>query len=586
MKINSLFAGTLCAAALGWASICSVQAKSTQAIGTEQGSGIGIWVSSDFDNPPYSGAVPLHLTIQNNSGSTGTWVFRVNSKGDFWSGLNSSVSVMVEAGKSRTATMVAPLFKGGQNTYMMLTVAVSGPGVVKERAFFPEINSRNGTPTEFLAMSQEVGARSFDPLKTQIESAKRDFAATRFDPADLAADWRGYAGIDWMVMSEPEWGKLAEEVRAGIRQWVGQGGHLVICHLEGSSFRISSGAVPARYGLGELRDLVWDGKELNPDLLRPLITGVGSPTSKRPILNSVTAESRHWSMLDAMGKIEPNQPLIIGFVIVFAVLIGPVNLFYFASSARRHRLFLTTPLLSLGGAFLLMAVIYMQEGTGGKGRRIALLQLLPDSHEAVVIQDQVTRTSLLLGSSFHLNEDALALPLRLDGARDRSAEWEVKGRAYSGNWFTSRTIQGHRIAAVRPTRASISKIGADASGAPIVISSIESPLETLFVTDSSLNAWRADNVRTGEKVTLKPVPYTTYIDWWHQVAATSMGDGMKSLVGPAKSTEQYQGSPLCFMAKVTQPKGELFQTLPSIRWKDDCAVYLGPVITSDSKGAQ
>jgi hypothetical protein len=228
-----------------------------------------------------------------------------------------------------------------------------------------------------------------------------------------------------------------------------------------------------------------------------------------------------------------------------------------------------------------MGVIILAEGTGGTGCRFTLIRLLPADHEAVVVQDQVSRTGLLFGSAFSFNEDALAMPVRVnegeEGVLRRNEALAVEGRAYSGDWFKSRSIQAQRFATVRSTRAALTVAGLDASGAPVVVSSIESPLETVVVTDENGKSWRGDNVRTGEKVTLRAVDQKVCNNWWRGATEPARSSMQNLLKAATWSSDRNVGIPGIFLATGAQPKGEPFATLPSIRWKEDRVVYLGPV---------
>jgi hypothetical protein len=559
-----------CFALLGLLSLSQTSAKETRKLRTEDGSGVEIEVSSDFDNGLPSGAEPLHITVHNNTGRPGTWLFEANSN-PFGEGMRSTLPISLGPGQSRTVPFAAPLLP---QRYHNLTVRASGPGTTQDIEQFPHHGNGNGSSGEsqFLAMSRELSSRSWEPLKKEVEQGKKNFSAAQFDPADLAPDWRGLSGVEWLAMTRDEWDNLDSAVHTAIRQWVGQGGHLAMVVREGANFPWNEFHLPSggsRYGFGDIRAIPWDGKELSATVLAPLITK-NPPLFERQ--NNI--EGKNWPMRAALGDLKPNVPLIVSFVIGFGVLVGPVNLFIFAPAVRRHRMFWTTPLISLGGGLALMGVILLQEGTGGTGRRYTLINLLPETHEAVVWQDQVARTGLLLGSGFQLREEALVHPISLDGNSGRSGRLTVEGMGYSGDWFRSRSIQGQHLATVRPTRAAITVTGTGASGAPIVVSSIGSPLKALFLTDENGKSWGAKIVRTGEKTVLQPsigkdlgLPLDN---------ASPARSGVSEIV----KDRVVHPLPGTFVAAAADPMMEPMATLHSIRWKDDCVVYLGPVINA------
>ena len=100
-------------------------------------------------------------------------------------------------------------------------------------------------------------------------------------------------------------------------------------------------------------------------------------------IDDSASERRHGLGDDARRwvTISLNAPLLIGFILVFAVLVGPVNLFWLADASRRHRLFWSTPLISVAASLLLVGVIALQDGFGGSGERVMATLLVPDEQE-------------------------------------------------------------------------------------------------------------------------------------------------------------------------------------------------------------
>ena len=77
--------------------------------------------------------------------------------------------------------------------------------------------------------------------------------------------------------------------------------------------------------------------------------------------------------------------LIILILIIFSIIVGPVNLFVFAKSGRRHRLFFTTPLISLIAALLVLTFILFEDGVGGQGRRMLVMDLESAANDALLV---------------------------------------------------------------------------------------------------------------------------------------------------------------------------------------------------------
>src|SRR5690606_21574539 len=85
--------------------------------------------------------------------------------------------------------------------------------------------------------------------------------------------------------------------------------------------------------------------------------------------------STSWPLQQSYGSQEFRYGLFIGVLVLFAIIVGPVNLFVFAKVGKRHRLFITTPIISLATSLLLVGLIILQDGFGGSGFRRVLMEV-------------------------------------------------------------------------------------------------------------------------------------------------------------------------------------------------------------------
>ena len=111
-----------------------------------------------------------------------------------------------------------------------------------------------------------------------------------------------------------------------------------------------------------------------------------------------------WKLRDAVAAPSLRALLVFGFIVAFGILVGPVNLYWLAGPKRRQRLFWTTPLISLAGSALLVALMILQDGVGGSGTRRVLAVMLPEQNKLALVQEQISRTGVLLGRSFAIGE--------------------------------------------------------------------------------------------------------------------------------------------------------------------------------------
>jgi hypothetical protein len=310
-------------------------------------------------------------------------------------------------------------------------------------------------------------------------------------------------------MVETEYTGLEPAMREALRDWCRLGGEL---HLYGP---VEAVKADEPIGLGLIKHPLWVDNKLETAATCDLIEKVP------PLANAYKNDFNKATTWPLLHNLEEKNYLgwfPIVFLILFGLIVGPFNLFFLARSGKRHRLFLTTTVISLAACLLLLAMIFIQDGTGGKGHRMTLAHLPSGEAKAAVWQEQVARSGLLLGSDFTLAEPSTIEPVILHETR-----WtKVKASAnayepsmsdfntsfeageFSGDWFQSRTEQGHSLRSIIPTRMRIDIIAGADQAAPRAVSSVDVPLTSFFYRDVNGQIWEASTpLLTGQEVVLK-----------------------------------------------------------------------------------
>ena len=309
-----------------------------------------------------------------------------------------------------------------------------------------------------------------------------------------------------------------------------------------------------------------------------------------PLASSLRTDTPgKWPLQDAFGSRDFNYLLFILVLVAFAIVVGPVNLFVFAKSGRRHRLFLTTPLISLGASALLVALILLQDGIGGRGTRVVLMEVRPDQNEntAYLWQEQFCRTGVLLGASFRLSEPAMLSPLpisasrwaRVTDANDGGScryTLEPAGNALraAGDWFQSRSEHGHALAAMIPTRGRIEL--AKAASPPAILSSFEFPLDRVVFADAAGKAWNAENVQPGQTTVCTPLSEADHAAFLRDQEALFAARNERNLDRVANRRDHFVA---------VSSRGPAVETFHSIRWKSTTTVVTGPLLHPLAEGS-
>lgn len=339
-------------------------------------------------------------------------------------------------------------------------------------------------------------------LQTQIPEVQ-NLCLMEFAPRDNPPDVRFYASMDVFLLTQEEWDMLDASHKGAILDWVNSGGLLMVNNLDKTK------NLSGPYGLGEIRACSVDpskGKAMATFLKNYLLS---DEKSEKPPEMRLDAAARAFSFDDMRDAIDlPTGTTM--FLLIFVILVGPVNLWVFAPKNRRQKLFVTVPLISLGGSLFLGCYILCIDGIGGKGDREVLVVLSPDSPSAFVSQSQISRSGILTSSDFPMDEYTL-MTVHQKTDRDRyssSKGWGKKGEAFRANgmakgFFASRSVLKHNLARYVPTRAKVSLVSKPGE-TPVIQTTLSSPLNDFVYKDASGSLWEAGKVQPGTKVTLSP----------------------------------------------------------------------------------
>jgi hypothetical protein len=548
-------------------------------------SNVDIRVESWLEARPHAGFVPVRLRIRNGDTEPHTWTFQSdNGQG---SGVTLSASLTVEPGRTGEREVYCPVTAqtDGSYAYGSLSFMVNGYGVQSAGAgSLHHTGSYGGNRSEFVAMGKKLASVHWSGLRSRLHasgSSRSDLHGSEVDILEAPEDWRGYAGIAQLWMDETEWQTMAPAAKIAMLDWVAMGGRVYVLATDVSESRAAEIGLAGytsdgkSHGAGEVMLMRWDGKNLPMENAAREIRGAEAASTRFRLSNY----DKRWSLRDLAGELTLKSGLIFGFIAVFGILVGPVNLFWLAPAGKRQRMFWTTPLLSLAGSLLLLAVMVLQDGIGGSGARLTLAILQPEQKRIAMMQEQVSRTGVLLGRSFPVKEPGWMQQLELisksgyNPVRENRSGFAEDGSSRSGDWFASRSVQAQLLQTVRPTRAAIEVTRATTPGQPpTVVSSMETPLKTLFIVDSEDAVWVANDVGTGEKKVAQASTRGQLDEW--------LRDGPQKLAGPiiGAALAKLKNDAGFVFAEATDPKKFAVPTLTSIHWDHDRAFVAGPFI--------
>ncbi len=489
------------------------------------------------------GFMPVRIRVENRADEARAWEFSFNANRGYSSHATAySAAIGAEAGGASETVVFVPGGAADVNQGVSLSLFVNGPGATASSTSFMH------TRAEAIIVTATTPA-----LETALFAATNGAPGARteisaVDPAFWPADWRVWSPFQRVVLTRDEHAALDGPRRAALRDWVALGGVLELYPTGGGGeSRIE------RIGHGMIRHRATSLADEAKQLTQVQLSG-GGLTSLLLARGADIPPRRREELKPATGALGLSF-----FLLGFGVLVGPINLFVFAPTNRRQRLFVTVPVISLAAAVLMAGYIVVKDGFGGAGSQHGLVWLLPETNQAVVTQKQIARTGVLLGDGFALPDDVMLDQTIQDGNgrhyrgnTSDSRRYERAPGAAGGDWFASRRMQEHTLTRLAPTRARVELVaGGRGDSAPVVQSSVGAALRDFRYLDASGRAWVAEAVPPGQRITLRAAG--------DAVETTGMRPGTFAALGGA--------------AEGLAP----IPTLKSIRWDDPEFLYAGPL---------
>jgi len=541
-----------------------------------------IEVLSLFSAAPPSGFVPVRVKIVNNLKTARNARLEFNSESRYHGSSSSSAksSFAFEAGPGKTITrdILVPVVPPQTDIYSDTTLRLrlwgsmgegnanlSNPFATDQAAVLisEALYTPNGSSLAAAAIATSSGYRS----------GGSEFGA-RFDPKQLPDQWLAFSGFDSMLMLDSDWTAVPAASRHAILSWVRMGGQLVI--FSETAATAAELGLPGEASLGEIIIKPVSSRTLDAAETVRLVNKLtgGQPKQVSLVKDFLSA----WPLQDLFGMRDFRYGLFILVLIIFGIVVGPVNLFVLAKSGRRHKLFITTPLISLAASLLLIGLILFQDGFGGSGMRLVHMEVRPDEglNAAYVHQEQFARTGVLTATRFTMETPAAMVPVPIADSRWARYTSNVSKGSFSlqpadgkliatGDWFQSRSEHGHVLAAVVPTRGRIERT----PDPQVCLSTFDFPIKTLLFLGDDGQWSRATDIQPGKRFNLIPIDKSMADPFINDQARLFAQRGRTQLNRLVKRPGHY-------IAVTGEAPG--LESHPGIRWQQTTTVITGPVI--------
>ena len=372
------------------------------------------------------GYTPVIITVSSTSERTLTIRAQVD-------GVEGRIAMVVGGGEAVRATLLLPPLQT-DNTHVGITwtsedglsgdLSVSTTANAHRRLALAVIDSDENIPLKSLDFANFTKFSSHTSKGYFPKSGVPTFSA-RVPRADLPERWQGYPSWVTLVFAASDDLGLAAEQRSAIATWVAAGGTVVIA-------------------TGAQRE-AWRKVGVEPWLL--------SSSEKALVtrLNRIGSEEENPHVLVSVPGTE-SVPAT-GFMLLatlFAVVVGPLNLWWVRRRGAPALFLLTTPALSLITCVVLLGTNIIIEGLSL--RRVASqLTVLDQSHASAIAW---TRASYYGGFSvarFDVDNDAKVRRFEpeQDNSYSYSRSWRRDTETYAIDWRGGQHLSGEWIPARR-----------------------------------------------------------------------------------------------------------------------------------------
>ncbi|HEU4391408.1 MAG TPA: hypothetical protein VFV34_26650 [Blastocatellia bacterium] len=195
-------------------------------------------------------------------------------------------------------------------------------------------------------------------------------------------------------------------------------------------------------------------------------------------------------------------------MLLFVVMIGPVNLILLSRKKRRIWLLWTVPAISLVTCLAISAYAILSEGWKGRGRSLGITVLDETTHRATTIGWLAYYTPLTPGNGLHFSYET-EVGIRIlpyyysnDGAY-RTVDWTTDQHLDSG-WISARRPAHFMIRRSESRRERLSLI--IDGGTPSVVNGFGVPIRELLVATKDGRVYQAQDIPVGVATPLRLTP--------------------------------------------------------------------------------
>ena len=415
------------------------------------------------------------------------------------------------------------------NVSLFVSIALSGNGIGVEidgqaqREVVPVNLSGYVYETRpQVLISQGASARAFQAragsvLKnTEGKEEREAFSAARSETAvtEWSTTWLGYSSYDGVVLTADEIRALPEPAASALIRYVECGGSLLV---------IGSWQVPQPWRVEKQQDGALS--TYNAGFGGCMVSENGAvegltEDNWEAIGNAWKQSQSPWApratMMSDLGWANRSFPVtenvsipvrgLLLIMLVFVIVIGPVNLFVLSRKKKRMWLLWTVPLISLLTCLAVSAYTVLSEGWGGRARYLSYTILDERSHRASTIglnafyAPLTPGDGLRYGTETEITAQGSRFSYSSDSVPTRTADWTEDQHLETG-WVTART-PAHFMIRRSETRRERLTATRSSDGALSVVNGLGVPIRNVWLADEKGVVYKGSDIAAGASAIL------------------------------------------------------------------------------------
>ena len=329
------------------------------------------------------------------------------------------------------------------------------------------------------------------------------------EPAAWSEHWLAYTRFDAVILRDSDLATLTPAARDALTRYAEAGGTVAIFgHAEPPATWRAFENSPAtksfrrfHAGFGRWLNLsAPDTRSLTSDQRRVLIDSAAHSRAPWATERDAATANNDWPVVEDHGV--PLRGLV-AILLVFVILIGPVNVYVLSRRNRRIWLLWTIPAISAVTCLLVFGYSFISEGFTPSVRLEGITLLDQNTHRATSLGRTAFYAPLTPGDGLRFSYDTEVTPFLNKSSGQgggRDLDFSQIQNLRSG-WITAR-VPTHFLLRKSETRRERLDVEFAPDGTPTVVNGLGAEIVSLTLADPKGRIWTGEKLAAGQKTRL------------------------------------------------------------------------------------